>query len=173
MLLSEILKKSNVPYDLVRTSPDFLYTFHTPSMSIDVHIIPKKWPSSEQVANALLRKIKNNQDLEDANMADLKQKYGGMYEVTFQPAGSDYFGMTNTHEDMIKIMSAVIQIVKDFVSTHKTAELMFVANKKEKGRVKLYNRIVQTMPQSNNFTLVDKVDTGDRIHYMLANTDLV
>lgn len=173
MLISEILKKSELPYDLVRTSPDFLYTFHTPSMSIDVHIIPKKWPSSEYVANALLRKIKNNQDLEDANIADLKKKYGGMYEITFQPAGSDYYGMTNTHQDMVKILSAVIQIVKDFVTSHKTAELMFVANKKDKGRVKLYNRIAQTIPQSENFTFVDKVDMGDRVHYMLANNDLV
>lgn len=172
MHLQEILKRSKTSYDLVRTTPDYLYTFHTPSMSTDVHIIPCKWPSSDHVADILIRKLRERESINNITIDDLKKEYGGVYEITFQPAGSDYFGMTNINQDMVKILSTVVQIVRDFVSSHKTAELIFVANKKEKSRVKLYNRIVQTIPQTENFTLVEKLDSGDRIHYMLANNDL-
>ena len=172
MRLDEILKKPS-KYDLVRTSPDFLFTFHTPSMAIDVTIKPCKWPSSDHVADFLIQKLKEKQSIANITIDDLKKEYGGVYEVTFQPAGSDYFGMTNTHKDMYKILSTVIQIITDFVSTHKTSEITFIANKKDKGRVKLYNRLVDAIPQTVNFSSVEKLDGGDRIHYMLANNNLL
>lgn len=173
MLLSEILKKSEVPYDLVRTSPDYVYTFHTPSMSIDVHIIPKVWVSSDILNDILAQKIKADPKLEKSGVEGCKREFGSMYEVTFQPAGSNYFGMTHTNQDNVKILSTVIQILKDFTDAHKTAEIMFVANKTERSRVKLYSRIVKDLPSESNFTLIEKLDADDRIYFMLANKALL
>jgi hypothetical protein len=172
MKLNEVLKQP-VKYDLVRTSPNYVYVFHTPNMSIDVNINPCKWPASDVVAEFLIGKLREKQATNNITIDDLKKEYGGVYEITFQPAGSSYFGMTNIHKDMFKIIGTVVQIVKDFVETHHTAELTFVANKKEESRVRLYDRLVHDIPQSVNFTLVEKLDGGDRYHYMLANNDLL
>lgn len=173
MILNEILRKSDTSYDLVRTSPDYVYTFHTPSMVTDVHIIPKVWVSSDKLNDLLAQKIEENPKLSEAGIEACKRVFGGMYEVTFQPAGSNYFGMTHTNRDNIKILSTVIQIIKDFTNSHKTAEIMFVANKSERSRVKLYDRIVNDLQPESNFTLIEKIDSDDRVYFMLANKALL
>ena len=168
MTLLEIFK-SDQEYKLLRTRPGFLYSFTTPDTSIDVEITPYQWPQSEEVASFYVDRVRNHKEPHES----LVRKHGGCYSVRFSPAGSKYHGATHLNKGTFGVINGVIKIIEDFVAEHHAIEIAFTANKKEPSRVKLYNKLVQTIPSRMYFALVSQKDTGGEISYVLARNDIL
>lgn len=67
------------------------------------------------------------------------------------------YGITRTG-NQYKIFATIIDIILNFKTIHNDAELVFVAI--EPSRVKLYNRMVNTLTKKYNMTLLKKIDNN-------------
>lgn len=97
--------------------------------------------------------------------------YGKDVEVMFQHrdtnTGKTSISVTGTG-DAFKILSTVIEIIKDYLNLHKMiSRVIFSSNSNETSRVKLYHKLCNSF--SNKKCQID--DNGTEIFYTISTKD--